>query len=290
VTKRRKWWTAGLLSLITPGLGQLYNGQVLRAAVLYFVPLALVAPGCLLIARAFSKPMILVTLVAVAAYRIGVVIEAALQARRLSPNYVPRKFNRWYVYFLAFVCASAFNAALAGFVKGCVLRAFKFPSGSMEPTLVAGDHVLADMTSSGRKPARGDLVVFVYPKDPSKDFLKRVVAVAGDKVEVREKVLFVNDAPQQEPYVIHTDKATIDPKEIPRDNFGPLVVPTSSYFVMGDNRDKSYDSRFWGPVAANKIHGRVVGIYWSWDARSQAVRWSRIGRQLGKDRVPPTNG
>ena len=149
-----------------------------------------------------------------------------------------RKYNRWYIYLLAFVSAIALNATAANFVKGSFLRAFKFPSGSMEPTLLVGDHVLADMTPSGRKPTRGDLVVFVYPKDPTKDFLKHVAAVGGDKVELRDKTLFVNGVSQQESFVIHTNKALI---AAPRDTLGPLIVPADSYFVLGDNRDRSSD-------------------------------------------------
>ena len=290
MNKLRKLWLAGLMSLITPGLGQLYNGEVRKAAILYLMPLAFVAPGCFIIARAFSRYVIFGTFAIVAVYRIGVAVDAALQARRLASSYVLRKYNRFYVYLLVFVCASVLNGIVAGFVKGSVLQAFKFPSRSMEPTLFIGDYVLADMTSSGRKPARGDLIVFEYPKDPDKDFLKRVVALPGDKVEVHDKVLLVNGEPQQEPYAIHTDKAIIDAKETPRDNFGPLVVPVDSYFVMGDNRENSYDSRFWGPINWNKIRGKVIGIYWSWDAERRTPRWNRIGWHLGNDGRRQING
>lgn len=138
-----------MLSLVAPGLGQLYNGKVAKAAIFYFVPHVFVATYCFLVRSALSMPLILVTTAIAVAFRIGVVIEAVLQAKSIGYNYVPRKYNRWYVYLIAIICAAAFANSLDAFVSEGVLAAFRVPSESMEPTLLAGDHVLVDLTSVG---------------------------------------------------------------------------------------------------------------------------------------------
>lgn len=124
------------------------------------------------------------------------------------------------------------------------------------------------------------LSFFEYPEDPSKDFVKRVVAVGGDIVAIRNKELFVNNKPAKESYVVHKELGVIPASQNPRDNFGPSTVPEGYYFTMGDNRDRSYDSRFWGFVEKSKIKGTVRNIYWSWDRNKNEVRWNRIGTKV----------
>lgn len=186
--------------------------------------------------------------------------------------------------------AEAFALAiiLALTIRTFVVQAFKIPSGSMIPTLSIGDHILVNKFVYGIKmpltdwvmvtfsqPQRGDVIVFKYPEDESKDFIKRVVGVPGDKVEVRNKSVYVNGALADTAHTQHTDPSVQDNR---RDNFGPVTVPPGSYFVMGDNRDQSLDSRFWGFVKQNKIRGKAFLVYWSWDGADTWVRWSRIGR------------
>jgi signal peptidase I len=182
---------------------------------------------------------------------------------------------------------------LALFIRTFVVQAFKIPSGSMKDTLLIGDHILVNKFIYGvklpylqkviipiGKPDRGDIVVFKFPVEPEKDFIKRVVAIAGDTVEGRNKVVFVNGEPVEEGYAIRTDP-TIYPAGIQaRDNFGPITVPENSLFVMGDNRDQSFDSRFWGFVDLKVVSGKAFMIYWSWDNDDFSVRWSRIGEWL----------
>jgi signal peptidase I len=173
-----------------------------------------------------------------------------------------------------------------------IVQAFKIPSGSMLNTLLIKDHLFVNKFIYGMRlpipakdvnkhlkiemkrvlkisnPKRGDIVVFVFPEDRSKDFIKRCVGVPGDKIEIVDKVLYVNDKKQDEPYVIHTDAITYpnDPF-LPenfrkRDNFGPIIVPAGHYFMMGDNRDSSYDSRYWGALPSDFIKGKALVIYW----------------------------
>jgi signal peptidase I len=182
---------------------------------------------------------------------------------------------------------------LALFIRTFIVQAFKIPSGSMKETLLIGDHILVNKFLYGvklpfisttiiayKEPKRGDIVVFKFPEDPDKDFIKRVVGVAGDVVEGRDKKVFVNHEPLNHDYGIHKDSRIIPGNRQPRDNFGPLVVPEKSLFVMGDNRDHSYDSRFWGFVNLKAVRGKAFLIYWSWDKSNFGVRWKRIGQML----------
>ena len=180
---------------------------------------------------------------------------------------------------------------LALFIRAYFIQAFKIPSGSMIPTLLIGDHILVNKFIYGttipfsdkrilifRKPEKGDIIVFKYPEDPKRDFIKRVIAVEGDVIESKNKVIYVNGKAVDEPYAQHTD-ASLRPGGIePRDNFGPHIVPKEKYFMMGDNRDQSYDSRYWGYVDIRDIRGEALILYWSWDGKNHWPRFERIGR------------
>ena len=126
----------------------------------------------------------------------------------------------------------------------------------------------------------GGILVFIYPEDRSKDFIKRLVGLPGDTVEVREKQILLNGQPWKESYGVHSDSLVIPGAVQPRDNFGPVKVPEGQLFVMGDNRDESYDSRFWGFVDMKDVLGKALIIYWSWNQEEYGVRWSRIGTIL----------
>jgi signal peptidase I len=182
---------------------------------------------------------------------------------------------------------------LALVIRTYLVQAFKIPSGSMEDTLAIGDHLLVNKFVYGTKvpftstsvikvrdPRRGDVIVFEYPEDPSKDFIKRVIGTPGDVVEGKDKKVYVNGTPYENPHEIHKEKEVI-PKEMnPRDTFGPVTVPPDSYFVMGDNRDRSYDSRFWGFVKREKIKGLAFIKYWSWDREKFRPRFGNIGKPI----------
>ena len=189
--------------------------------------------------------------------------------------------------------AIAVAVVLALFIRTFVVQAFKIPSGSMKPTLLIGDHILVNKFIYGikipfwdktivpiKQPARGDIVVFKFPEDPSKDFIKRVIGVAGDVIEIRNKELYVNHKRLESNYGVYLDSSIISGNLQPRDNFGPVTVPPDSLFVMGDNRDHSYDSRFWGFVRLDALKGKAFIIYWSWDKENFGVRWSRLGDLL----------
>ncbi len=213
------------------------------------------------------------------------------------------------------------SVVLFGVIRTFLVEAFKIPSGSMENTLQVGDFLLVNKLVYGaevpfthrrlprlREPQRGDVIVFEYPEDPTKNFVKRLVGLPGDTVEMRDGVLFRNDSSLTERYVEHTDP-DMDPApedfrwqrnflvktaaaeaigyHPSRNNWGPLVVPRGNYFVLGDNRDNSLDSRYWGFVADSLLKGRPFVIYYSYSPDSvdtfawlSHIRWTRLGGRI----------
>lgn len=189
-------------------------------------------------------------------------------------------------------------------VRTLVLQAFKIPSSSMESTLLIGDHIFVNKFLYGyhvpgtkgrtlmfREPRKGEILVFEFPEDPSKDFIKRVAAVPGDVVEIRQKKVYVNGSPYQEPWAQFLDGPGSDPLTRGKDNMPPVRVPPGKLFTLGDNRDRSYDSRFWGFVDYDAVVGKAMFIYFSIDRGADThwhtpwtwyrlVRWGRIGRLL----------
>ena len=187
---------------------------------------------------------------------------------------------------------------LALVIRTFVIQAFKIPSGSMLPTLQIGDHILVSKFIYGVKmpftgatlipitdPKPNDIVVFQFPKNPELDYIKRVIATAGDIVEIKDKKITINGKPFVDTHGVYKDPLVLPAAAAPRDNFGPVTVPACKIFVMGDNRDNSYDGRFWGFVDLKAVRGKAWAIYWSWDVqkdlfsvdRLRSIRWSRLG-------------
>lgn len=223
-------------------------------------------------------------------------------------------FKEWIEPFLI-------AAVIALIIRQFGVEAFKIPSGSMIPTLTIGDHLLVNKFVYGpripftdtriftwKEPKRGEIIVFRYPMDESKNFIKRVVGLPGDKIEIKNGKLLINDQAVQitpvketqgnlgkesretypfsaKPMVYEEQLGNVKHKmQYLHDqsgyNFGPVLVPKDKVFVMGDNRDNSQDSRVWGWVEFNKILGRALVIYWSWDGGDRWVRWERIGNLI----------
>ncbi len=192
----------------------------------------------------------------------------------------------------------AIALVIALFIRAFIVEAFKIPSSSMENTLLIGDHILVNrfiygvkMPFSGatiipvNKPKHGDVIVFKYPPNPSIYFIKRCIGIPGDVLSMKNKILYRNGKRIKEPYVIHKDPH-IYPRNTQyelaktlwgsRDNWGPVKVPPHSYFMMGDNRDNSYDSRYWGFVPAKNLTGKAFIIYGSWEWHPFIVRFNRF--------------
>lgn len=246
-----------------------------------------------------------------------------LAALRAANKRVSRIRLGWFFEWMR-----VFPAAVALFLvlRAVLVEAYKIPSGSMESTLLVGDFLLVNKLVYGatipltnvklpavRDPRRGDVVVFEWPVDPSKNFVKRLVALPGDTVSMQQGVLLLNGLEQDERYVVHTDPG-VDPTaedftwqrsylvrtataaQVPaprggyrpsRNNWGPLVVPQNHFFVLGDNRDNSLDSRYWGFVPDSLMRGSPMVVYYSYspDSMSTApwitnIRWRRLGERI----------
>ena len=182
-------------------------------------------------------------------------------------------------YFESIVIA----VILALFVRTWVVQAFKIPTGSMENNLLIGDHLLVNKFIFGPTPLaigravlpvrpirRGDIVVFKYPDEPERDFIKRVIGLPGDTIELKNKKVHINGQPLEEPYVHFLTAPSNDYQEVTsydvRERFGPVTVPADQYFVMGDNRDNSQDSRYWGFLPRGHVKGKALLIYWSYES------------------------
>ncbi len=182
-------------------------------------------------------------------------------------------------YFESIVIA----VILALFVRTWVVQAFKIPTGSMENNLLIGDHLLVNKFIFGPTPLaigravlpvrpvhRGDILVFKYPEEPDRDVIKRVIGLPGEKIELKHKKIYINDQPLEEPYVHFLTPPSSDYQEVTsydlREQFGPVTVPADKYFVMGDNRDNSQDSRYWGFLPRDYVKGKALIIYWSYES------------------------
>ncbi len=188
---------------------------------------------------------------------------------------------------------------LALFIRTFIVQAFKIPTGSMEQNLLIGDHLLVNKFIFGptrtplertllpvRDVRRDDVIVFKYPEQPDRDFIKRVIGLPGERVQVRDKRVFINDVPLNEPYVYFLEPPAVasEHSEITsfsvRDWFGPVTVPAGQYFVMGDNRDNSEDSRYWGFLPRENVKGSALVIYWSYESEPSEYEEGGLGATL----------
>ena len=280
--KPRKPWLAGLLTFLAVGMGHFYTGEPKRGIILFLVGqvLFIATMSCLLL------PVLSLNIFVVLAigllYTIYCLVDAVGIAKKSESDCQLRAYNKWYYYLAFWVCtAVVFQPLLDLFIKRNIVQAYKIPSASMMPTLFVGDLVLADKFIYGRKdPVRGDIIIFAYPLDIRQDFIKRVVAVGGDTIEIINKRVFLNGKELAEDYVMFQHSNILPGNISPRDNFGPVPVPEGTVFVLGDNRDNAHDSRYWGFVRKEEIKAKTMSIYWSWDKDNFGVRWYRLGIKL----------
>jgi len=267
----RKPWLAVLLSLIATGVGQVYNGQWKKGILFFLVESGvalLMVPtfghfwgllGCVLILLGFNL------------YVIG---DAFVSARK-AHDYTVKTCNKMWVYALVICAGLVIGASVEGVIKGYFFQSFKIPSRSMISTFQVGDHFMSEILDSDDVIKRGDIVVFLFPEDESKHFVKRVIGLPGDTLRIQDKVVLVDGQALDEPYVQHI-KVGNQPD---RDDLGPLVIGPDEYFLMGDNREASYDSRWFGPVQRSAMVARAKYLYFPGDISSDD--WlDRLGMEL----------
>jgi signal peptidase I len=268
--KKREPILAFFLSLVAPGLGHIYNGH-LKEGVSFLA-------GFLLVYLMFSSLLLkfygmvcyVVIMVSLFLY---ILLDALLGAIKLRAIAL-KSHHKWYIYLAVFLLSSVVIRPLLGWtIKNYIVRAYKIPSSGMEPTLLVGDHLIANMRIyKSEKPKRGDIVIFEFSKDPSKDFIKRVIGIEDEKVEVIDNKIYINDQLLDDPWGYFGDGGST--KGLPvLERFGPVVVPKDSLFVLGDNRNNSQDSRFFGFVNIKQVKGKALYLYWAKDK-------SRIAMEL----------
>lgn len=293
---RSRGWVAALLSVLMPGLGHLYAGRALRA-IAAFILLQVLGFGLVYLTLvASTAPLRVVLIVLLLAGFLAVVLDAARVARR-DTSEPRRRVQRWYV--LLPVCLGVgfiVQPWIFGLTKRHIVEAHRFPGGSMVPTILPGDYLL----SSPRAPdpvTRGELVVYQASGQRN---IHRVVGLPGDTISMRDFQFIVNGTPAHEPYAHAEDGSgsLTDPQfqwqrghlrdrtdaagyQATYGTWGPLVVPEGAYFVLGDDRANSFDSRYRGFIATDALVGRPVWIYFSRDPDTGIIRWSRIGLGVG---------
>ncbi len=273
--KGRKPILALLLSFATPGLGQMYNGKLKRGIVFFII-----FEFLLILVHIFSGLRFefrgLVLFVASAVILFGffifVLLDALIGINKLKVT-VLKPYHRWYFYVGIFAAVLIINDVILESILPDIknFKSYRIPSFTMAPTLLVGDRLIADREIYKKeKPKRGDVIIFEYPKDPSKDFIKRVIGLEGEKVEIIDNKIYINEKLIDDPWGHYesTGQASYL-KEL--ENFGPVVVPKDSLFVLGDNRNNSQDSRFWGFVDIRKVKGKALYLYWAKDKSRIAI-------------------
>ena len=311
--KRRKPWVAFILTQICPGLGQLYNGDVTWAVISFLLSFATALVSMIWLFDTLNKLLFAVAFGLL--LDLALSVQAYFRAREVKEMEL-RPYQRWWFYILFVILVYGVPDGY-GILMPSRIRSFEIPSESMVPNLLIGDRLVADGWSYWHKdPQRGDIIVFDYPKDPATKFVKRLVGLPGDKIEMKLGELYLNDkiVPQHrsaKPLIndgvwsaaeyienLGSVEHTIYRAQPENDNnFGPVTVPPDHYFMMGDNRDRSSDSRFWGFVSRDQLIGRMVYVYYSWDTNAYhrmrnsaptdlgaaifaGLRWARLGQQV----------
>lgn len=264
---------AAILSVFITGVGHLDTEATVRGFVLFI--LEFIVGTCVVMTGVlFSKTGLITAILAYLGFKCFVIADAFrvnLRSKRIT-----REKGKGALIFVLFVGMLILTKAVP--LKQIARpKAFRISAPSMAPTLLVGDMILTDKKAFAESgPERGDIVVFRYPKDRELNFIKRCVALGGDVVEIRDKELIVNDVPAPTYGAIFMDSKTLSG----RDNFGPMTVPPGKIFTIGDNRDNSNDSRFFGTVKVRDVISKARIVYWSWDKINKRVRWERIGKTI----------
>jgi signal peptidase I len=286
VPYRRSPWTAAILSLIMPGLGQVYVGALAQGLVWMFLCGIFLVMGLSFLSfpSAYSWTLGCLAELSLVVIWLAAAVDSRRLALRCKPDYELKDYNRWYVYVLLLLIGTGGCLAYALYVREQVIQAFAVPSAAMYPTILPNDRVIAVKNAyQTADPQRGDLVLFADPDNRRVFFIKRVVAIAGDRVESKSGNLYVNDVelPRESigPATVSFGKTTSTgevfyeknngakyrifiSQEKPAADFGPITVPKHECFVMGDNRNSSRDSRYFGAIAVTGLKGKFEYRYW----------------------------
>jgi signal peptidase I len=286
-----------ILSILVPGLGQVYNSQLKKGIIIYssFLFLEFIIIPVFRLQFTFSGIMLcLVLFISIYIYAIADSIYFSIVSNKQKIF----SYNKWFIYLLAII----FNISIHTIFELSDywgVEPYSIPTSAMEPTLLHGDYIIADLTAYDSKtPEPGDIIIFQYPLNPELDYIKRCIAVGGQTLEIIDKKVFVNGVRfADSSFVKFIDRRILTKEEGnkffktynnlgSRDNFGPILIPEGHYFVMGDSRDNSADSRVWGFVPEQNLKGKALFIYFSWDKSAQSfskkIRSKRMGLNFKK--------
>lgn len=289
IQKPRRPWLAALLSLFGGPTGQVYAGRPRRGLVLWALGAVLLP---VIAFAAVSFPVGRVGFIALMSCVFGFPIYMVVDAFRLAKRHRDEPlagFQRWWVYLLVFIASGVSNNLVAHFLRSSVAEPFVVPSRAMSPTILPGDDILVDKIWC--KPSqlrRNDIVVFRSEGPGSPLYIMRLVGLPGDRIEIVNEKVLLNGEEWSDPHGVIDPSEELFPQHA---NYGPLEISKDSFFVMGDHRRRSKDSRILGPIPLTDLHAKARVIYWSrertfpdpWDTskfETGSVRWSRIGKRL----------
>lgn len=264
--KRRSPSLTVFLAAICIGLGHMYNGRLIRGIAILGVAQIIITIG-IFGALEFFTGAILFILTALGIWLFN--IYDSWRLSKTAQEFELKKYNRWYFYLL-YIIINSLITDVNQVLIGPGYKPYKIPTGTMIPTIAMGDHVMVDQRIYGTEEIqRGDVVVFPYPEKPETTFIKRVIGLGGETIEIKNDVVLINHSPIEEPYALFDSELakTISIRSRLR-NMGPILIPENKLFVMGDNRYNSNDSRLWGFLDANTVTGKALYIYWSHDPLS----------------------
>jgi len=301
--ENRKPLIAFLFSCVYPGLGQLYNGQLHKAVSIYIIELLLILTLFYYgIRSTFVGFVIGITMVII--FHIVVIIDSVIVSNKLN-NYKLKQFNKWYFYVLFLLCIYLLNSQVFTYFES-YSKNYKIPNSAMENSLLIGDHIISDQKYFDKHSVnRFDIIIYEY-KNKQGNEVKRVIGLPGEKIEIINKEVFINDKSISSVFIKHIDNRILKKDQgnltidnnlmVSRDNFGPYYIPQNSYFVLGDNRDLSADSRYSGVVNQSEIIGKPLYIYFSLGSeplinfreyiinknskKVNHIRWDRIGKEI----------
>jgi len=287
--RRPRPWLAALLSLFGGPLGQIYDGRFLRSITLWFVGFCLTCLFFLIvISFDLNRFALFLLATAVVAYPMFLAVDAFVIARRLDE--ASRKwYQRWWVYIGMFFVFYSLNLFTAIIVRNCITESFVVPGRAMSPTILHMDRILVDkLWSSAETLRRDDIVVFRSTGKDSPLYVMRVLGISGETIEIKEHIVYINDEKIDDAHAFYDGTSAPDKR---LSNFGPVTIPEDSFFVMGDNRLRSNDSRMLGAIPFADYYGRAKTIFWSQDYEfpyqndfstgiPKDVKWDRIGTKI----------
>lgn len=302
-TEHKRWpWVAVTLSVIMTGLGHIYCGRIVKGLILAFISCMLIPFifGTLSVSHSTIRiAVVIATLLAYSVIWLYAIIDSGYIAERIKENYTPKDYNRWYVYLILILMGTGGSTQIAFNIRTVFLEAFRVPVASNYPTLIPNDRFLANKIAyKNSDPQKGDLIVFINPEDRRQNYIKRIVAAAGETVEIKNGDVYVNGQKltrQKLPQSTLDDiRIQVEQKPLggdvyeetngdakykifladhkPPGDFAKMTVPKHHCFVLGDNRNLSKDSRHFGPIPLGTIIGRADYLYFP------AKDWSRFGK------------